>query len=454
MIMKNRIIETISEQRKFFRSNKTKSIEFRITQLSKLKKLIKQKQSDIQAALWEDLHKSPEEAYLTEISIVIAEIDNHIKHLHKWAKPLKVSTPIYLFPSTSSIICEPLGVALIVAPWNYPFQLIINPLIGAISSGCCAILKPSPSSVATSNLIEGMIKELYDSNYIDIVLGGREVNKLLFEQRFDIIFFTGSTVLGKIVSKAAAENLTPVILELGGKSPCIVDFDANLEISAKRIVSGKFLNAGQTCIAPDYLFVHKSVKDELLVKLRREIHVMYGEKVIESRVYPRIINSEAVNRLKELVKEGDIYCGAEIDEEQKYIAPTIIDYIDADSFIMQNEIFGPILPVMTFENIEEVFKYLEDKEKPLALYYFGKGSDNVLSKTTSGGVCINDTLMHVANHKLPFGGVGASGMGKYHGKDSFLAFSNRRGVVKTPTWIDMPFKYAPFKYFKFIKRII
>ena len=452
--MREKIVNRVIEQREFFRSNITKSVEFRLEQLIKLKKQIKIRQLDIEKALWSDLHKSPEEVYLTEISVVLQELDNHIKHLKRWTKPQKVKTPIHILPSRSSIVCEPLGVALIVAPWNYPFQLIINPLIGAISSGCCAILKPSPNASATAKLIEEMIKELYNPSYIDTVLGGREVNKLLFEHKFDIIFFTGSTELGKIVSKAAAENLTPLVLELGGKSPCIVDHDANLEVTAKRIAWGKFINAGQTCIAPDYLFVHKSVKDGLLAKLKVAITEMYGDNVRDSCVYPRIISDGAMNRLKVLMNEGDIYCGGEVNEQNKYIAPTIIDNIQPESLIMQDEIFGPILPVMTFDEITEVFDYLDSKEKPLALYYFGKSGDNILSKTTSGGACINDTIMHIANHSLPFGGVGSSGMGKYHGKDSFLTFSNRRGVVTTPTWIDIPLKYAPFKYFKFIKRII
>ena len=452
--MKDRIVKSVNEQREFFRSNNTSSIKFRVDQLCKLKKLIEKRQHKIEEALWQDLRKSPEEVYLTEISIVLSELDNHIANLKKWTRPQKVKTPIHLLPSTSSVVCEPLGVALIIAPWNYPFQLVLNPLIGAISSGCCAMLKPSPNAKATADLIEEMIKELYDSRYIDIVQGGREVNGLLLEQKYDIIFFTGSTALGKIVSRAAAENLTPLILELGGKSPCVVDADADLVIAARRISWGKFINAGQTCIAPDYLFVHKSVKDVLLTKLKSEITEMYGDVISESRVYPRIISSGAIDRLKELMNEGDVYCGGEVNENDRYIAPTIIDNITPESLIMQDEIFGPILPVMTFDDITEVYEYLDDKEKPLALYYFGKGGADVLAKTTSGGMCINDTLMHITNHNLPFGGVGSSGMGKYHGKDSFLAFSNRRAVVNTPVWIDLPFKYAPFKYFKFIKRIL
>ncbi len=452
--MKNKIIETINGQRKFFRSGETKGLKFRIEQLTRLKKSIIAKQHQIESALWEDLHKSAEEVYLTEISVVMQEIDNHINHLKKWSKPRKVKTPLHLFPSKSNIVCEPLGVALIIAPWNYPFQLTINPLIGAISAGCCAMLKPSPNAKATATLIEQMIKELYNSNYIDIVLGGREVNTILLEQKFDIIFFTGSTALGKIVSKAAAENLTPLILELGGKSPCIVDADANLDVAAKRIAWGKFINAGQTCIAPDYLFVHKNVKDELLKKIKSAINNMYGDNPVQSRFYPRIVSPEAVNRLKELMNEGDIYCGGEINENDKYIAPTIIDNIRPDSAIMQNEIFGPILPVMTFDKIEEVVDYLSNRAKPLALYYFGNNGSDIINKTTSGGACINDTLMHIANHHIPFGGVGDSGMGKYHGRESFLVFSNQRGVVRTAVWLDLPFKYAPYKYFKFLKRIL
>ncbi len=452
--MEDRIVRGVSGLKSFFRTNRTKSVDFRIEQLSRLRKRIKERQSDIEEALWLDLRKSPEEVYLTEISVVLQELDNHIKHLRGWAKPQRVSGPLHLFPSKSSIVCEPLGVALIIAPWNYPFQLVINPLIGVISSGCCAFLKPSPSASNTAKLIETMIRELYDPSYIDVVLGGREVNGLLLEQKFDIIFFTGSPQLGRVVSRAAAESLTPVVLELGGKSPCIVDRGADLEIAAKRIAWGKFINAGQTCIAPDYLFVHGDVKDELLAKLKVRIADMYGEVVSKSRFYPRIVNDQAVTRLKTLMGEGDIYCGGEVDESDRYIAPTIIDNIGPTSLIMQEEIFGPILPVMSFDDIDEVVVYLEDKEKPLALYYFGCDVDKILTKTTSGGVCINDTLMHIANHNIPFGGVGNSGMGKYHGKDSFLIFSNRRGVVKSPTWIDIPFKYAPFKYFNLIKRIL
>jgi aldehyde dehydrogenase (NAD+) len=406
--------------------------------------------------LWKDLHKSPEESYLTEISIVTGEIDNHIKHLKKWAKPKRVSTPLYILPSSSKIIYEPLGLSLIVAPWNYPFQLLFNSLVGSISAGGCSILKPSPDAPEIARVMQDIIEDTYDSNYIAVVQGGRETNTILFNERFDIIFFTGSPNVGKVVMKAASQHLTPVVLELGGKSPCIVDVDANINIAARRIAWGKMINAGQTCIAPDYLFAHHSIKDELLDKIAGNIKEMYGDDIKGSRFYPRIVNQRAIDRLEKLMNQGEIHSGGEIDEKEKFIAPTIIDNVDPDFLVMQEEIFGPILPVMTFEHIDETIEYINKNEKPLAFYYFGKNKNakKVLAKTTSGGACINDTLMHITNHNLPFGGVGNSGMGKYHGQESFMAFSNRRAIVTTPTWVDLPLKYAPFKYFKLIKKIV
>lgn len=450
------IIKHIENQRAFFSTNQTKDIGFRLKQLRKLKQSILLNKEKIEGALWEDLHKSPEEAYLTEISIVTGEIDNHIKHLEKWAKTKRVLTPIHLLPSSSKVIYEPLGVALIVAPWNYPFQLLINSLVGAISAGCCSVLKPSPDTPTIAKVMEDMIVENFASEYICVVQGGRETNTSLFNQPFDIIIFTGSSKVGKVVLKAAAENLTPVVLELGGKSPCIVDADANINVAAKRIAWGKLINAGQTCIAPDYLFAHKSIKDELLDKIAMNIKLMYGENIKESRFYPRIVNEQAMDRLETLLNQGEIHTGGEIDEKERFIAPTIIDNVSPDFLVMQDEIFGPILPVMTFEHIDETIEYISKNEKPLAFYYFGgnKKAKEVFAKTSSGGACINDTLMHITNHNLPFGGVGNSGMGKYHGQESFLAFSNKRAVVTTPTWIDLPLKYAPFKYFKLIRKIV
>ncbi len=452
--MKERIEKSVKELKSYFDSGATKDIEFRLRQLTKLKIAIKAHQSDITEALWLDLHKSKEESYLTEIGIVLSEIDNQIKHLRRWARPTRVASPLFLFPSSSKIIYEPLGVALIIAPWNYPFQLTLNPLVGAISAGCCAMVKPAPASSATSHVIEKIIRECFDSCYIDIVQGRRDVNALLLEQRYDKIFFTGSPSLGRIVSRAAAENLTPTTLELGGKSPCIVDSDAAIEVAAKRIAWGKLLNAGQTCIAPDYLFVHQAVKEPLLKAIKVAIEQLYGKEPKRSLFFPRIINDSAFEQLKSYIKGADIYYGGECDPKERYISPTIIDNVGAESKIMQEEIFGPLLPVMTFETIEEVYRYVNSHEKPLAFYYFGSRGKEVLRNTSSGGGCINDTIMHITNHKLPFGGVGNSGMGRYHGRESFLTFSNCRSIVTTPTWIDLPFKYAPYSFFEFVKRIM
>lgn len=450
------IVQLIKNQRTFFSTNQTKNVDYRLEQLRKLKEAIQKNQRKLEEALWQDLGKSPEEAYLTEVSLVLSEIDYHLKNLKKWSRAHRVPTPVHLWPSTSKIVYEPLGLSLIIAPWNYPFQLLINPLVGAISAGGCALLKPSPDAPATAVAMQQMIQETFDSAYIAVAQGGRDTNTRLLEQRFDVIFFTGSPKVGKVVMKAAAEYLTPVVLELGGKSPCIVDADANLDVAAKRIAWGKLINAGQTCIAPDYLFAHQSIKDELLDKIAQTAKEMYGDDIRKSRFYPRIVNDKAMERLEKLLQQGEIHSGGEIDRKEKFIAPTIIDQVKPDFPIMQEEIFGPILPVLTFDQLDEPLSYINNHEKPLAFYYFGKNkkAKKVLQQTTSGGACINDTLMHVTNHHLPFGGVGNSGQGRYHGKESFLAFSNQRAVVSTPTWIDLPLKYVPFKYFDLIKKLI
>lgn len=440
----------------FFATHKTKDVNFRIGMLKRFKSAILANEQKITDALYADLHKSAEEAYLTEISIVLQEIDNHLKHLKAWAKPKSVPTPLHLLPSSSKIIYEPLGVALIIAPWNYPFQLLMNSLVGAISGGCCAMLKPSPYTPTVAAIMEEIIHQAFDTNYISIVQGGRDVNRILLEKRFDIIFFTGSPDLGKVVMKAASAFLTPVVLELGGKSPCIVDASANIDLAARRIAWGKMINAGQTCIAPDYLFAHESIKDALLLKIQKYITLWYGQNPQESPYFPRIVNDNAIKRLQKLLLHGKIVFGGNVDAADKYISPTIIDEVQTDFPIMQEEIFGPILPVMTFDNIETVIEYVNAHEKPLAFYYFGKNDSvkNVFLKTSSGGACVNDTLLHITNHHLPFGGVGNSGMGKYHGHESFLAFSNARAVIFTPTWFDLPVKYVPFRFFKWVKKII
>lgn len=445
----------ISHQ-EFFNSRKTIPYSFRIEQLKVLEKAIKKYEEKIEEALWLDLHKSSEEAYLTEISIVKAELSYHKRKLKRWMKPKRVPTPMHLLPSRSSIHQEPLGTALIVSPWNYPFQLLINPLVGAISAGCCAMIKPSPDAPHFAEVIDEMITEFFDPSYISVVHGEKETNTHLFSMKFDIIFFTGSPMLGRVVMKAAAKHLTPVVLELGGKSPCIVDESANLEIAAKRISWGKFINAGQTCIAPDYLMVHEKVKDELIQLMIENIKKVYGENPMENHYYPRIIHQRAIDRLKNLIEGENVIYGGEIDEGQRYISPTLIELKSTDTAIMQEEIFGPLLPFMTFSNLDEATAFINSKEKPLALYYFGNNqkAKQVLNNTTSGGGCINDTLLHVGNHHLPFGGVGNSGLGNYHGKLSFEAFSNPRAIVNTPTWIDIPLKYPPFKNFHWLRKFI
>jgi aldehyde dehydrogenase (NAD+) len=452
---KEEINTILSRQQVFFATHQTNDIRFRIDRLNEFKSAILTHERRIADALWTDLHKSYEEAYLTEIGMVLQEVNHHIKNLSRWAQPKRVRSPFFLLPARSSIRYEPLGVSLIIAPWNYPFQLLMNPLVGAISAGCCSVLKPSPYTPAVSQAMAALVAETFDDSYIALTQGDRNVNALLLEAGFDSIFFTGSPQVGKIVMEAASKQLIAVVLELGGKSPCIVDSNANLDIAAKRIVWGKTINAGQTCIAPDYLFAHASIKDELIRRMIFHIEKMFGKESKESKYYPRIVNQQAMKRLQTLMQHGDIVYGGEIDEMQKYIAPTIIDGIKPEYPIMQEEIFGPLLPVMTFEDINDPIRYINTHEKPLALYYFGrKNKAKLLAQTSSGGVCINDTLLHAANHYLPFGGVGNSGLGKYHGVDSFLSFSNRRAIVSASTHVDLPMKYAPFKYFGKMKRFL
>ena len=450
------IVEIVAAQKEFFRSGKTLDIEYRLSALRALKAALKRWEKPLADALWADLHKSYEEAYLTELSIVLGEIDNHISHLKSWAAPKRCATPIKMFPSRSKVINEPLGSSLIIAPWNYPVQLLLNPLVGAISAGCTAILKPSPYVESVSKVIEELIRETFNENYIAVVQGNRDVNTALLEQRYDIIFFTGSPSLGRKVMAAAAKNLTPVVLELGGKSPCIVDRGAAIATVARRIAWGKSLNAGQTCIAPDYLLVHKEVKSQLIEALSREFTSLLGDNPKQCKHFVRIVNDKAFDRLVGYLEGADIVVGGEYDKGERYIAPTIVDNVDTDSPIMQEEIFGPIFPVVTFESTEEAVKFVTEREKPLALYYFGdnKSAEYVLKHTSSGGACVNDTIMHIANERLPFGGVGNSGMSSYHGRESFDVFSHRRAVVTTPTWIDVPFRYMPYKMFSLVKKLL
>ena len=458
--MKEYISTTCSKQKQFFRSGATLPLCFRRQMLRKLSDAMHQYEKPLAEALWTDLHKSYEEAYLTELSIVYGEIRNHLRHLSRWARAERKSSPLAIMPATTRIIKEPLGNTLIIAPWNYPVQLLLNPLVGAISAGCTAMLKPSPYVPNVSRVLTEMIRATFPEEYIAIVEGNREVNQMLLAERWDLIFFTGSPSLGKMVMEAAAKHLTPVVLELGGKSPCIIDKSADLEVAAKRVAWGKALNAGQTCIAPDYLLIHEDVKEYFLKRLVKEWRHLLTKDPQRAKHFVRIVNDKALDRLisylplSNSAASSQIYHGGQYDRTDRYMSPTILTDIPEDAPVMQEEIFGPIFPVMTFQHIEEVPQFINQRERPLALYYFGKKGDYILRHTTSGGACVNDVIMHIVNHKVPFGGVGNSGMGAYHGKDSFLTFSHRRSVIKTPTWVDMPFRYMPYKLFKLIKKMV
>lgn len=440
----------------YYKAGNTRKITERLSLLKKLKDTILSKEEEITDALYKDLRKSSQETLITEIGLVIKEINHHIKHLKKWSKTRRVKTPLYLLPSSSFLKHEPMGVVLIIAPWNYPFQLLMNPLVGAISAGNSVILKPSEFCIHTNAVMDSIIKEVFNPGHVSMVQGGKETNQALLAEKFDMIFFTGSPRLGKIVMKAAAENLTPVVLELGGKSPCIVDESANIDLAAKRIAWGKTVNLGQTCIAPDYLLVHASIKEELQKKIVYHWEVLFGKEAQESPFLSRMITHDAFDRVTGYLSQGNVIYGGKTDREDKYISPTLMDRIDISAPIMEDEIFGPILPILTFEKIEEAIELINAKEKPLAYYYFGdsKLAKDMLDKNTSGGACINDTLIHISNHGLPFGGVGNSGLGKYHGKSSFEAFSHSRAIMKSPTWIDLPFRYPPFKHFSWVKKLL
>ena len=454
--MEQKISTILTAQRNFFSSGETRDYQFRRKQLKTLQVALKKYEKPLCDALWNDLHKSTEEAILTELSIVTGEIRNHLSHLKSWMKRKKRPTPLKMFPSRSYLVTEPLGNALIVAPWNYPVQLLLNPLVGAISAGCTAVLKPSPYVPTVSNVLADLINEFFDEKYIALVQGNRDVNTLLFNQRFDIIFFTGSPELGKKVMQAASKHLTPVVLELGGKSPCIVDKDADVEMAARRIAWGKTLNSGQTCIAPDYLLIHQSQKEKFISAYKKALTCLHGDDIEKSQHFVRMVNDRAFERVSSYLTNGDIVVGGKTNAAERYIEPTLLDNVSIDAPIMQEEIFGPILPMIIFESEEEMLSFVTEREKPLAFYYFGnqKKALEIIGKTSSGGACINDTIMHVVNENVPFGGVGHSGMGNYHGQCSYDAFSHQRALVVTPTWLDLPFRYMPYKLFRLVKKLM
>ena len=453
------IVSIRKAQKDFFKSGATLDLKFRKAMLKKFLAAMEKWEPVLTDALWTDLHKSYEEAYLTEISLVKGEIKTHIKHLGKWAKRRKAATPIKLFPSRSYIVKEPLGNSLIISPWNYPVQLLLNPLVGAISAGCTAVLKPSPYVPNVSKAIEDMIADTFAPEYIATVQGHRDVNTALLEQRWDIIFFTGSPALAKTVMAAAAKNLTPVILELGGKSPCIIDKTADIATTAKRLAWGKTLNSGQTCIAPDYLLIHEDIKEAFVKAFGEEVVKLHGVDIKADKHYVRMVNDKAFERVSGYLKDGKIVYGGATDAAERFIEPTILDNVPLDSPVMTEEIFGPVFPMVTLKGDnfkEQVIDFVTSREKPLAFYYFGKESDgwDVIRRTSSGGGCINDVIMHIANENIPFGGVGNSGMGRYHDKESFEAFSHTRSIVSTGTWIDLPFRYMPYKMFGLVKKLL
>ena len=462
----NKIIEIHSKQRDFFKTGTTLDIKFRKQMLKNFLAAMEKWESRISDALWTDLHKSYEEAYLTEISIVKCEIRSHIKNVSKWAKRRKTHSPLKLFPSRSYVVKEPLGCSLIVSPWNYPVQLLLNPLVGAISAGCTAVLKPSPYVPNVSEVIGEMIKETFDEKYIAVVQGNRVVNAALLEQRWDLIFFTGSPDLGRTVMTAAAKNLTPVILELGGKSPCIIDKDADIKRTAKRLAWGKTLNSGQTCIAPDYILIHEAIKEAFVKEFAMAVKELHGEDIKADKHYVRMVSDKAFERVSSYLKDGDIIYGGRTDAQERFIEPTIIENVALDSPVMTEEIFGPIFPMITITPChpersegsfqQQVIDFVTSREKPLAFYYFGKEDKGweMIRRTSSGGGCINDVIMHIANENVPFGGVGNSGMGRYHDKESFEAFSHTRSIIATGNRIDLPFRYMPYKMFGLVKKIL
>jgi aldehyde dehydrogenase (NAD+) len=450
------IREAMAAHRAYFNTGRTRHVGFRRECLRELKGALLRYEEKLLDAFWEDLHKSPFEAFGTEIGIVSKEISLHMKHVRKWAKPRKVLTDLFNFYSTSRIYPEPYGVVLVMAPWNYPLNLALVPLVGAVSAGNCIMLKPAHYSRHVSEVIRELISETFDPGHISVMTGGRDVNQAILDERFDYIFFTGSPPLGKIVMEKAARHLTPVTLELGGKSPCIVEPDADIRVAAQRICFGKFLNAGQTCIAPDHLFVHTDVKEKLIQGLKQCIRRFYGDDPETSPDFARIITDEQFARLEHLTHSaGTIVHGGRVNPTARYMEPTLIDGITPHDPIMQEEIFGPLLPILEYTRIKDVIAQINSREKPLAFYLFTASRglrEQVLMATSSGGGCVNDTVMHFSNPRMPFGGVGNSGMGRYHGKFTFETFSHHRSILRKTTLFNPPLAYPPYgnklRYFK------
>ena len=441
------IDELLEKQRAYFRSGATLSYEFRREMLNKLMGAVKAHEKDIEKALFADLGKSDFEGFMCEIGLVKTELSHMIKHLRRYMAEKTVITPLPQFASRSLKKPSPFGNVLIMSPWNYPFLLTMDPLVCAIAAGDTAIVKPSAYSPATSEVVKNIIEECFPPEYIAVVLGGRAENAALLDQKFDFIFFTGSTSVGKEVLRHAAEYLTPAILELGGKSPCIVDESAKIKLAAKRIVFGKYLNCGQTCVAPDYIWCHRSVKDKLVEEICKQIKKQFGENPLENSDYGRIVNEKHHERLMGLIDSKKVVIGGSADVKTLQIEPTVMADVTWDDKVMQEEIFGPILPVMTYDDLEQVQNFLADQPKPLALYFFSEDKQKinyVTERFSYGGGCINDVVIHLATNHMGFGGVGESGMGSYHGKTGFDAFSHTKSIVDKKTWMDLPMRYQPY----------
>ncbi|KUG03206.1 aldehyde dehydrogenase [hydrocarbon metagenome] len=442
------IIKILEKQKSFFRTGKTRDLHFRQEALRKLEQVILEAEQEMLEALAQDLGKPEFEGYSTDIGPILGDIKYMLKNLEELVRPRKVRTPLALAGGSGRILPQPLGVVLIMAPWNYPFQLLFRPLIGAVAAGNCVVLKPSEHAPLCSAVSRRLIEDAFPAEHVALIEGGVEEGAALLEQKFDCIFFTGGTSMGRTVMKAAARHLTPTVLELGGKSPCIVEPDINLKLSARRIAWGKFLNAGQTCVAPDYLLVNTRIKEPLIEEMQHAINIFYGANPQESPDYARIVNDIHFQRLTGLMKDGQIIYGGQTDQESRYIAPTLIEGVDWTDPIMGEEIFGPLLPILEYEDLDETLDMISEQPKPLALYLFTDDQitqKKVVRMTSSGGVCINDTVSHLLPHDLPFGGVGESGKGSYHGDASFHCFSHSRSIFRNSTRFDLKEKYPPYR---------
>lgn len=450
------IDKILEKQQEYFKTGETLPVKFRIEQLKKLKRTIIEKEDKISDALKSDLGKGSYESYMCEIGMVLSELSYMIKHTKKFAKKKKVHTPLAQFHSVSYRQPGPYGNVLIMSPWNYPFLLTIDPLVNAIAAGNTIVVKPSAYSPATGNIVKEIIEECFDAKYVAVVMGGRKENETLLDKKFNMIFFTGSQSVGKEVLRRASEKIIPVVLELGGKSPCIVDNTAKLKLAAKRIVFGKYLNCGQTCVAPDYIICDEIIKDDLVKEIKKQIELQYGKNPLKNKDYGHIINEKHFERLSGLINKKKVVCGGKTNKETLQIEPTVMDKVTWKDAVMEDEIFGPILPILTYKKLEDVVDMLGDSPKPLALYMFSNDKKNikyVTERCSYGGGCINDTIIHLATSEMGFGGVGESGMGSYHGEIGFDAFSHTKSIVDKKTWLDLPMRYQPYTN-KFYKKLL